>query len=76
MEMRNFRQRFGAFVLAGMMAGVLGSATAFADMGGPNRNTCAFILGHVYKAPADSAAAAVFRAFYLSWDCPADALPQ
>ncbi len=73
--MRNLRQRFGAFVFAGIIAAVLGSATAFADMGGPTRSTCAFILGHVLKAPADSAAANVFRTFYLSWDCPADFLP-
>jgi len=74
--MRNLRNRFGAFVLAGIMAGVLGSATIFADMGGSQRNTCAFILGKIYKAPADSVQATVFRAFYFSWDCPADALPQ
>ena len=67
--MRNLRQRFGAFVMAGIMAGVLGTVTTFADMGGPNRNTCAFIFGQILKAPVDSAAADVFRAFYLSWDC-------
>jgi hypothetical protein len=67
--MRNLRQRFGAFVLAGIMAGVLGSATAFADIGGPNRNTCAFILGHILKAPANSGAADVFRAMFIAWDC-------
>jgi hypothetical protein len=66
MEMRNLRQRFGAFILAGILAG---SATAFADIGGPNRNTCAFILGHILKAPADSGAAVVFRAFYIAWEC-------
>lgn len=64
--MRNLRQRFGAFVLAGVLAG---SATAFADMGGPNRNTCAFILGHIEKAPEGSAAALVFQAFFLAWNC-------
>lgn len=67
--MRNLRQRFGAFVMAGIMAGVLGTATTFADMGGPTRNTCAFILGQMLRVPADSAAASVFKAFYLSWDC-------
>ena len=72
--MRNLRNRFGAFVLAGIMAGVLGSATTFADMGG-QRNTCAFIFGKVVNAPADSVQASVFRAFYLSWDCPVDVLP-
>ena len=56
------------------MAGVLGSATTFADMGG-QRNTCAFIFGKVVNAPADSVQASVFRAFYLSWDCPVDVLP-
>jgi hypothetical protein len=69
MEMRNLRNRFGAFVLAGIMAGVLGGATTFADMGGPNRNTCAFILGQIAKVPADSTAASVFRAFFVAWDC-------
>lgn len=67
--MRNLRQRFGAFVLAGVMAGVLGSATTFADIGGPNRNTCAFILGHILKAPTGSAAADVFWAFFVAWNC-------
>ena len=67
--MRNLRQRFGAFVMAGIMAGVLGSATTFADMGGPTRNTCAFILGHILKAPTGSAAADVFLAFFIAWDC-------
>jgi hypothetical protein len=68
MEMRNLRKRFGAFVLAGIMAGVLGSATTFADMGG-YRNTCAFILGKIVAAPSDSVQASVFRTFFLAWDC-------
>jgi hypothetical protein len=67
--MRNLRKQFGAFVLAGIIAGVLGSATAFADIGGPNRNTCAFILGQIAKVPADSTAASVFKAFFIAWDC-------
>ena len=67
--MRNLRKQFGAFVLAGIIAGVLGSATAFADIGGPNRNTCAFILGQIAKVPADSNAAQVFKAFFIAWDC-------
>ena len=68
--MRNLRKQFGAFVLAGVMAAVLGSATTFADMGGAQRNTCAFILGKIVAAPSDSVQASIFRAFYLSWDCP------
>ena len=67
--MRNLRQRFSAFMLAMVLAGVVGGATTFADMGG-QRNTCAFILGKILSAPADSQQAAVFRAFFLSWDCP------
>ena len=66
--MRNLRNRFGAFVIAGLMAAVLGGATTFADMGG-QRNTCAFILGKILKAPSDSQQAAVFRAFFIAWDC-------
>jgi hypothetical protein len=70
MEMRNLRQRFGAFVFAGVLAGVLGSSIpAYADIGGTKRNTCAFIAGLIFKVPADSTAADVFRAMLISYDC-------
>ena len=67
--MRNLRQRFSAFMLAAVLAGVVGSATTFADRGGPTRDTCAFVLGQILRVPADSAAAAVFQAFFIAWDC-------
>jgi hypothetical protein len=68
--MRNLRQRFGAFVFAGVLAAVIGSAVpVFADMGGTKRNTCAFILGQLFKVPSDSGAATMFRALFLSYDC-------
>jgi hypothetical protein len=68
--MRNLRQRFGAFVFAGVLAGIIGSSVpAFADIGGAKRNTCAFILGLSLKVPSDSPAASVFRAMMIGYDC-------
>jgi hypothetical protein len=72
--MRNFRQRFGGFIVAGILAAVLGTTTtpALADigqMGGNAKNTCAFIAGMLFKVPADSGAAAVFQAFYIAFEC-------
>jgi len=72
--MRNLRQRFGGFIVAGILAAVLGTTTtpAFAEigqMGGNAKNTCAFVLGMLFKVPADSGAAAVFKALYIAYDC-------
>lgn len=68
--MRNLRQRFGAFVFAGVLAGFLGSAVpAYADIGGATRNTCAFVAGLLFKVPADSGAAGVFRAMLIAYEC-------
>jgi putative flippase GtrA len=72
--MRNLRQRFGGFIVAGILAAVLGTTTtpALADvgqMGGTAKNTCAFIAGMLFKVPADSGAAAVFQAFYIAFSC-------
>ena len=58
--MRNPRQFVGAFVLAAMMAALLGTARpASADTGapgGPNKGTCGFLQGILYKMPDDVAA--------------------
>ena len=70
--MRNYRQLVGGFVIAAMMsAALLGSASlASADTGapgGPNRSTCAFLQGILYKvgsADAREALAAIFNAVF------------
>jgi hypothetical protein len=72
--MRNLRQRFGGFIVAGILAAVLGTTTtpAFAEigqLGGNAKNTCAFVLGMLYKVPADSGAAAVFNALAIGFGC-------
>jgi len=71
--MRNLRQRFGAFVAAGVLAMILGSASpAFADtgtIGGTAKNTCAFVSGLLYKVPPDSGAALVFKSIMIAFDC-------
>ena len=72
--MRNLRQRFGGFIVAGILAAVLGTTTtpAFAEigqMGGNGKNTCAFVLGMLFKVPSDSGAAAVFQALAIAYDC-------
>jgi len=72
--MRNLRKRFGGFIAAGILAGVLATTTtpAFAEigqMGGNAKNTCAFVLGMLFKVPADSGAAAVFQALSIAYDC-------
>ena len=58
--MRNPRQFVGAFVLAATMASLLGTARpASADQGapgGPNKGTCGFLQGILYKMPDDVAA--------------------
>ena len=66
--MRNLRQRFGGFIVAGILAAVLGTTTtpAFAEigqMGGNGKNTCAFVLGMLFKVPADSGAASAVAHF-------------
>ena len=71
--MKNLRQRFGGFVLAAMLAAILGNATpAFAEtgqIGGSAKNTCAFVSGLLMKVPADSGAAVVFTAMLIAFDC-------
>jgi H+/gluconate symporter-like permease len=71
--MRNLRQRFGGFIVAGMLAAILGSATpAFADtgaIGGNGKNTCAFVAGLLEKVPADSGAALMLLAVYAGFNC-------
>ncbi len=58
--MRNYRQFVGALVMAVMIAAFLGTAIpASADQGapgGPNRGTCGFLQGILYKMPDDVAA--------------------
>ena len=58
--MRNPRRFVGAFVLAAMMAALLGTASpASADIGapgGPNKGTCGFLQGILYRMPDDVAA--------------------
>jgi putative flippase GtrA len=72
--MRNLRQRFGGFIVAGILAAILGTTTTPAlaetgQIGGAAKNTCAFIAGMLFKVPADSGAATVFQALYLAFDC-------
>jgi hypothetical protein len=72
--MRNLRQRFGGFIVAGIFAAILATTTTPAhaeigQLGGNAKNTCAFIAGMLFKVPADSGAAAVFQAFYIAFDC-------
>jgi hypothetical protein len=58
--MRNHRQFVGAFVMAVMVAALLGIASpASADQGapgGPKRGTCGFLQGILYRMPVDVAA--------------------
>jgi hypothetical protein len=71
--MRNLRQRFGGFIVAGILAAVSGPPHAGLcrdrQMGGNAKNTCAFVLGMLFKVPADSGAAAVFQALSIAYDC-------
>jgi len=70
--MRNPRQFVGALVLAVMMATLLGTTRPLsADTGapgGPNRGTCGFLQGILYKMPPEVAAriAVIFDALF---DC-------
>jgi hypothetical protein len=70
--MRNPRQFVGAFVLAAMMAALLGTASpASADSGapgGPSKGTCGFLQGILYKMPPD-VAAALAPLFNELFDC-------
>ena len=71
--MRNLRQRIGAFVAAGIVAMILGSVTpayaASIEMGGPNKDTCAFVSGKLYKVPPTSGAYVVFVAVLTLLQC-------
>jgi len=73
-DMRNSRQLVGSFVIAAMMAvALLGTAsTASADQGapgGPNRSTCAFLQGILYKVGNASAADALAGIFDALFGC-------
>jgi hypothetical protein len=59
-EMRNLRQRFGAFVLAGVLAAAMfgttspayaGALSADGTIGGSGKNACAFVEGLLMKIP-------------------------
>jgi hypothetical protein len=67
------RKFTGAFLVAAMMAGVLGAARpAFADAGGPggpNRSTCAFLGGIVMRVGNADAAAALSALFNNLFGC-------
>src|SRR4029078_5507014 len=68
--MRNLRPRFGGLIVPGILAAVLGTTTtpAFAEigqMGGSGKNTCAFVLGMLFKVPADFGAAGVFARLFI-----------
>lgn len=71
--MQNLRQRFKGFIVAGVLAAILGGATpAYAEVaqiGGAGKNTCAFVAGMLLKVPADSGAAAVFNALLIAFEC-------
>jgi len=70
--MRNPRQFVGALVLAVMMATLLGTTRPLsADEGlpgGPNRGTCGFLQGILYKMPPD-VAARIAVIFDVLFDC-------
>ena len=56
--MRNFGKMTRAFVIAVVLAGMVGGVRLRADSGapgGPNRSTCAFIQGLIYKVGSDAA---------------------
>jgi hypothetical protein len=74
--MRNLRQRLTGFVAATMFAMILGSVSpAFAadglptTMGGPGKDTCAFVAGKLYKVPPTSGAFVVFMAVMSILQC-------
>lgn len=70
--MRNLRQRLVAFTAATLLAVIIGGVSpAYADgvMGGPTKNTCAFVAGMFFRVPPDSAAASVFKAILVAYDC-------
>jgi hypothetical protein len=64
------RKFTGAFIVAGLMAGVLAIAQpASADQGGPggpNRSTCAFLQGILYKVGNPAVVGAIFESVF---DC-------
>jgi hypothetical protein len=70
--MSKHRQFVGAFVMAVMLAAVLGSARpAFADTGAPGgaaKGTCGFLQGILYKMP-DSVAATMATLFDNLFGC-------
>jgi hypothetical protein len=60
MDMQNLRQRFGAFVVAAMVAGVMigtaspafaGAVTSDGTIGGSGKNACAFVQGLMLQIP-------------------------
>ena len=59
--MRNKRQFAGAFVLAAMVAVALPVSADTGAPGGPNRSTCAFLQGILYKISAPDAVTTVFE---------------
>jgi hypothetical protein len=67
------RKFTGAFLMAAMLAGVLGAARpAFADAGapgGPARSTCAFLGGIVMRVGSADAAAALALLFNNIFGC-------
>jgi hypothetical protein len=71
--MRNLRQRLTGFVAAGIIAAILGSVSpayaASIEMGGPNKDTCAFVAGKLYKVPPTSGAYVVFLAVMSLLEC-------
>jgi len=72
--MRNHRQLVGGFVIAAMIsAALLGTASlASADQGGPggpNRSTCAFLQGILYKVGNADAREALAAIFERVFDC-------
>ena len=71
--MRNNRQFVGAFVMAVMIAALLGTARpASADLGapgGPHRSTCAFLQGILYKVGNADAAARLAEIFDNLFGC-------
>ena len=62
------RKFTGAFIVAGLMAGVLAIAQpASADqggLGGPKRSTCAFLQGILYKVGNPAVVGAVFESIF------------
>jgi hypothetical protein len=66
--MRNYRRIIGAFIIAAAMSTAVVKADDGAP-GGPNRGTCGFLMGILYKVGSPLVVQAVFERVF---DCDFD----